>query len=109
MATTWASSVDLLVDLTEVDGRRSALERALRDAIRDGRLLAGDRLPSSRALAADLGVARGTVTEAYAQLTAEGWLVARQGAARQVVGLRSSGSTTPVMSSSRRSTPVTRW
>ena len=29
MATTWASSVDLLVDLTEVDGRRSALERAL--------------------------------------------------------------------------------
>ena len=84
MATTWASSVDLLVDLTEVDGRRSALERALRDAIRDGRLLAGDRLPSSRALAADLGVARGTVTEAYAQLTAEGWLVARQGAATTV-------------------------
>ncbi|HEY8060215.1 MAG TPA: winged helix-turn-helix domain-containing protein, partial [Acidimicrobiales bacterium] len=84
MATTWASSVDLLVDLTEVDGRRSALERALREAIRDGRLLANDRLPSSRALAADLGVARGTVTEAYAQLTAEGWLVARQGAATTV-------------------------
>ena len=40
--------------------------------------------PSTRALAADLGLARGTVTEAYAQLTAEGWLDARQGAATTV-------------------------
>lgn len=84
MARDWASSVDLHVELSGPDGRRSALERALRDAIRDGRLVRGDRLPSSRALAADLGVARGTVTDAYAQLTAEGWLVARQGAATTV-------------------------
>jgi GntR family transcriptional regulator/MocR family aminotransferase len=84
MAERWATSVDLHVDLTGPDGRRAALERALRDAIRAGRLAAGDRLPSSRALAADLGVARGTVTDAYAQLTAEGWLAARQGATTTV-------------------------
>jgi GntR family transcriptional regulator/MocR family aminotransferase len=84
MAERWATSVDLHVDLTGPDGRRAALERALREAIRAGRLAAGDRLPSSRALAADLGLARGTVTDAYAQLTAEGWLAARQGAATTV-------------------------
>ena len=39
----------------------------------------GSRLPSSRTLAVDLGIARNTVAEAYAQLVAEGWLVARQG------------------------------
>jgi len=80
----WTSSVDLHVDVNGADGRRAALERSLRDAIRAGRLHAGDRLPSTRALAADLGLARGTVTEAYAQLTAEGWLDARQGAATTV-------------------------
>lgn len=80
----WTSSVDLHVDLTAADGRRAAVERSLRDAIRGGRLQAGARLPSTRALAADLGLARGTVTEAYAQLAAEGWLAARQGAATTV-------------------------
>jgi GntR family transcriptional regulator/MocR family aminotransferase len=39
----------------------------------------GTRLPSSRSLAADLGVARNTVAEAYAQLVAEGWLGSRSG------------------------------
>ncbi|MCP2306960.1 MocR-like pyridoxine biosynthesis transcription factor PdxR [Kitasatospora paracochleata] len=60
-------------------GLRAALEDALRSAVRDGRLSAGTRLPSSRALAADLGIARNTVAEAYTQLTAEGWLTSRQG------------------------------
>jgi len=84
MAERWATSVDLHVDLAGPDGRRTGLERSLREAIRDGRLVAGDRLPSSRALAADLGLARGTVSDAYAQLVAEGWLTARQGAATTV-------------------------
>ena len=49
----------------------------------------GSRLPSSRALAADLGVSRTTVTAAYEQLAAEGYLEARQGARPQVPkGLR---------------------
>ena len=60
-------------------GRRTSIEEALRRAIRDGRLATGTRVPSSRVLARDLCVARGTVTEAYDQLVAEGWLTARQG------------------------------
>jgi len=60
-------------------GRRSSIEEALRGAIREGRLATGTRVPSTRVLASDLSVARGTVTEAYDQLVAEGWLTARQG------------------------------
>ena len=59
---------------------REQLERALRDAIRDGRLRPGALLPSSRGLAAELGVSRGVVTNAYDQRAAEGYLGTRQGA-----------------------------
>jgi GntR family transcriptional regulator/MocR family aminotransferase len=54
-------------------GRRAGLERILRDAVRDGRLEPGTRLPASRRLAAELGVSRGTVKAAYDQLVAEGY------------------------------------
>ncbi|WP_328602881.1 MocR-like pyridoxine biosynthesis transcription factor PdxR [Nocardia terrae] len=64
--------------------RRAALEDALRSAIRGGRLAAGVRLPSSRVLATELGVARNTVADAYGQLVAEGWLEARQGSGTRV-------------------------
>lgn len=60
--------------------RGRALQEALRDAVRSGRLMPGTRLPSSRDLAADLGVSRGLVTEAYEQLTAEGYLRSGRGA-----------------------------
>jgi GntR family transcriptional regulator/MocR family aminotransferase len=83
---TWAiSGVDLHLDLhgTRV---RAALEIALRDAVTTGRLAAGTRLPSTRALAADLGLARNTVAEAYGQLVAEGWLTARAGSGTRVAG-----------------------
>jgi GntR family transcriptional regulator/MocR family aminotransferase len=56
----------------------------LREAVRSGRLAPGTRLPSSRALAGDLGVARNTVAEVYTQLVAEGWLTARQGSGTRV-------------------------
>jgi GntR family transcriptional regulator / MocR family aminotransferase len=56
------------------------IERSLREGIRAGRLVAGSRLPSSRALAAELGISRGVVTEAYGQLAAEGYLSTSQGA-----------------------------
>ncbi|OBF28440.1 GntR family transcriptional regulator [Mycobacterium sp. ACS1612] len=65
-------------------GLRSGLMTALREAVRTGRLASGTRLPSSRALAADLGVARNTVADAYAELIAEGWLTAKQGSATRV-------------------------
>src|SRR5260370_24718138 len=55
---------------------RAGLEAALRDAVRTGRLGPGVRLPSSRDLAADLGIARNTVADAYGPLVAEGWLAA---------------------------------
>jgi GntR family transcriptional regulator/MocR family aminotransferase len=86
MAESWANSVDLHLDVagTRV---RSGLEAALREAIRSGRLAAGTKLPPSRALAADLGVARNTVAEAYGQLVAEGWLAARTGAGTWVTAL----------------------
>ena len=60
------------------------LEEQLRDGVRSGRLAAGDRLPSSRALAAELGVSRGVVVEAYGQLAAEGYLAIDRGAAPRV-------------------------
>jgi GntR family transcriptional regulator / MocR family aminotransferase len=60
------------------------LERSLRENIRRGRLPAGTRLPSTRGLATELGVSRGVVTEAYGQLSAEGYLETRQGAAVRV-------------------------
>jgi len=63
---------------------RAALEDALRQAVQTGRLAAGTRLPASRTLAADLGVARNTVADAYGQLVAEGWLTARQGSGTHV-------------------------
>ncbi|WP_405801603.1 PLP-dependent aminotransferase family protein [Streptomyces sp. NBC_01506] len=58
--------------------------QALRDAITSGRLAPGTRLPAYRALAVDLGLARNTVGEAYAELVAEGWLTARQGSGTRV-------------------------
>ncbi len=64
--------------------RAERLYRALRDAIRAGRLPAGEPLPSSRAAAAALGLARNTVTAAYELLRAEGVVDARQGAAPRV-------------------------
>src|SRR5690348_1446211 len=60
--------------------RGRALQAALREAVRAGRLVSGTRLPSSRDLAADLGVSRGLVTEAYEQLVAEGYLRSGRGA-----------------------------
>ncbi|MEU6680011.1 PLP-dependent aminotransferase family protein [Streptomyces sp. NPDC046925] len=66
--------------------RGRSLQSALREAVRAGQLAQGTRLPSSRALAADLGVSRGLVTEAYEQLTAEGYLRSDRGAGTWVGG-----------------------
>jgi GntR family transcriptional regulator/MocR family aminotransferase len=52
--------------------------------VRTGRLAPGLLLPSSRALAADLGIARNTVADAYGQLIAEGWLTAARGSGTRV-------------------------
>jgi len=60
------------------------IETSIREAIRAGRLVRGSSLPPTRMLAADLGVSRGVVVEAYQQLTAEGYLSSRAGGYTQV-------------------------
>jgi GntR family transcriptional regulator / MocR family aminotransferase len=88
MAENWANwGVDLHLDLDAGGGRRFALERALREAIRSGRLAPQAKLPATRVLAAELGLARNTVAAAYEQLVAEGYLTARTGSGTTVVGL----------------------
>jgi GntR family transcriptional regulator / MocR family aminotransferase len=92
----WAGLGPELLLRIERDGAapmRVQLERELRDAIRSGRLAAGERLPSSRRLAQELGISRGLILECYSQLQAEGYLVARGGAATEVAeGARELGS-----------------
>jgi GntR family transcriptional regulator/MocR family aminotransferase len=80
---------------------RDGVMEAIRDAIRSGRLAPGLQLPSSRALAADLGVARNTVAAAYAELIAEGWLTSRH-ASRTLVAQRAAEVFAPVAPSPRQ-------
>lgn len=94
LVTSWANSGsrDLHLDLRTVvtpgaRGSRELLLSALRDAVRSGRLAPGSMLPPSRSLAADLGLARNTVAEAYAELVNEGWLASRQGAGTWVLNV----------------------
>jgi GntR family transcriptional regulator/MocR family aminotransferase len=63
---------------------RAQLEEQLRAAVRAGRLGPGTILPSTRALARQLGVSRGLVVEAYSQLVAEGYLATYQGGPTRV-------------------------
>jgi len=84
------SSRELLLDLAGAPRGQLGLElqRRLRDAIRSGSLRADAALPSTRALAADLGVSRSVVVLAYEQLGAEGYLVTRRGAAARVAAVQ---------------------
>ncbi|WP_329570064.1 MocR-like pyridoxine biosynthesis transcription factor PdxR [Kitasatospora sp. NBC_01266] len=82
-----SAGLDLLIELGPPGprgARRRSVEEALRTAIREGRLAPGVRLPATRDLAEQLGLARGTVTQAYEQLIAEGWLTARTKAGTRV-------------------------
>ncbi|CAM5275236.1 MocR-like pyridoxine biosynthesis transcription factor PdxR [Leifsonia shinshuensis] len=86
-----------------IEGRGDRTERVyreLRDAVLDGRLRRGERLPATRELAASLGVSRSTVSTAYERLTAEGYLVARVGSGTYVAMPASTPSRAP-----RRSAP----
>lgn len=77
-------SLLLTLDREQRTPLHAQLERELREAVRSGRLSPGAVLPSSRALARRLGLSRGVVVEAYAQLGAEGYLSTRQGSATRV-------------------------
>ncbi|MFG2004083.1 PLP-dependent aminotransferase family protein [Spirillospora sp. NPDC048911] len=87
MSIDWPTfGLDLHLEIDPGAGRRAGLERALRSAVRDGRLAPDTRLPATRRLADELGLARGTVRAAYDQLIAEGYLTARPGAGTVVAG-----------------------
>src|SRR5260370_42247873 len=84
---------------------RSQLEAGLRGAIRSGRLQGGERLPSSRELARELGVSRGLVQGCYNQLLAAGYLTSQGGSAtRGAAGARPApaGSTPGAVPPARR-------
>lgn len=74
--------------LLSVDHAQGDLEgqiyRALRDRILDGRLAAGQRLPASRPMAREIGVARSTIVQAFERLRAEGYLRAVRGSGTHV-------------------------
>jgi GntR family transcriptional regulator/MocR family aminotransferase len=72
-------SMELFLDRTDPRSLTDQLYEQVREAISDGRLPAGSRLHPSRAVAEELQVARSTVTDAYARLTAEGYVEGRRG------------------------------
>jgi GntR family transcriptional regulator/MocR family aminotransferase len=69
----------IVLDKDSTESLRGQVYRRLRDAILGRQLRSGFRLPSTRAVAETLGVSRNTVADVFAQLVAEGYLVARRG------------------------------
>ncbi len=79
-----APTLDLGIDRTDREPIQQQIARQIRDMVLQGRLKPEARVPSSRALAEDLGVARATVVEAFEQLAGEGYLETRSGSATRV-------------------------
>ena len=82
--TTWGPELLVELDRAATEPLHRQLANGLRDAIRTGRLAPATRLPSTRVLAADLGVSRRLVVDAYSQLAAEGFLLSRHGSGTRV-------------------------
>lgn len=92
MTVNWSrGGPDLLVVLDRDAGPLGPqIQDQLRAAIRDHRLGSGERLPSTRRLAELLGVARGTVVDAYEQLLAEGYVESSVGSGTRVAAVPAS-------------------
>jgi GntR family transcriptional regulator/MocR family aminotransferase len=100
MAIQWSGlGPELLLRLDRDSGEplRGQLETGLREAIRSGRLHGGERLPSSRELARELGISRGLVQECYSQLLSEGYLTSAIGSATRVATGAYPSSPAPVL------------
>ncbi|XVQ10800.1 PLP-dependent aminotransferase family protein [Spirillospora sp. CA-255316] len=89
MTVEWArGGPDVLVALDRGAGPLGIqIQDQLREAIRDRRLGAGERLPSTRRLAELLGVSRGTVVDVYEQLLAEGYVESAVGSGTRVAAM----------------------
>jgi GntR family transcriptional regulator / MocR family aminotransferase len=79
-----ASTVDLGVDRADAEPIQQQIARQIRELVLNGRLKPRAKLPSSRALAEQLDVARATVVEAYEQLAGEGYIETRLGSGTSV-------------------------
>jgi GntR family transcriptional regulator/MocR family aminotransferase len=90
-------ATEIFAPLDRARPLRAQLEGAVREAIAAGGLRAGVRLPASRVLAEELRVSRGVVSEAYAQLAAEGWIEVRRGSAPVV---RAAAAARPALTAS---------
>jgi GntR family transcriptional regulator / MocR family aminotransferase len=88
-----ALAIDL--DRNRGDALHHQIESSIRQRIRLGALPAGVALPPTRALAAELGVTRGVVVEAYGQLVAEGYFTSRSGGYTQVASSAAAAPTGP--------------
>jgi len=101
--------VDVHVQIDGRGDRADRIYRQLRDAVLDGRLRHGERLPPTRELAERLSVSRSTVATAYERLTAEGYLASRVGSGTFV----SAPTAQPIPSAARgertAARPVQRW
>ena len=74
----------LVVDLEDPTPPYEQIRRAILDQVASGVLVTGDRLPTIRALAGDLGLAPGTVARAYKELEEAGVLITRRGAGTRI-------------------------
>ena len=110
MVVRWSGGVpELLVTLERSDREPlgQQIQRQLRDAVRTGRLAGGERLPSTRALAEQLGVSRGLIVSCYEQLESEGYLVPRAGSGSAVAtGAADTASSAHAPPAARRSIDV---
>jgi GntR family transcriptional regulator / MocR family aminotransferase len=89
------ATLPVVLDRTAPGPLGVQLSGAIRALVVAGTLGRGDRLPSSRALAADLGVSRSVTEHAYEQLLAEGWLEGRRGSGTYVAAGGAGAATTP--------------
>lgn len=97
----------MIVNAHHAIPRYQQIARQLKQAIGDGELLPGSRLPSSRTMALELGVARATVENAYGELVSQGWLE-RRGQAGTFVSpsVTASGSSQNMASSQPQGAPL---
>jgi len=95
------TTLPVVLDRTAPGPLGVQLSGAIRELVVAGTLTRGDRLPSSRALAGDLGVSRSVTEHAYEQLLAEGWLEARRGSGTYVAAGGATAAATP-----RRAAPT---
>ena len=100
-------ALSLRVDRADPERLPAQIAEQIRARIRGNALSAGARLPSSRAVAAAVGVSRAVASAAYDQLVAEGWLEARRGAGTYVCAVRLPLVSPPVArTESARTNPV---